>query len=108
MVPELDAVRAQMLGDLVKLRSIPSDGGSLSQAEKQIALEAIGNLEIDNYRMVRASAFMLRHMSKVQVRMDRQQLRRRITEANQHYAGCLTTNGDSLRAMIAGESFDPR
>ena len=108
MVPELDAVRAQMLGSLVKLKSIPRDGGTLDQAERQIALEAIGNLEIDNYRMVRASAFMLRHMSKVKVRMDRQQLRRRIAEASQHYAGCLTTDGDTLRAMIAGESFDPR
>jgi hypothetical protein len=108
MIPELDAVRAKMLGELAALRSIPRDGGPLDQSEKQIALEAIANLEIDNHRMERASSFALRHMRNLEIRMDRDQLRRRIAEVDIHYAGCLTTNGNRLRAMIAGEVFDPR
>ena len=108
MVPELDAVRAKMLGELATLRSIPNEGGPLSQSEKQIALEAIANLEIDNHRMERASSFVLRHMRNLGLDMDRDQLRRRIAEANMHYAGCLATDGNRLRSMIAGEVFDPR
>jgi len=108
MVPELDSVRAKMLGERAALDSIPRSGGPLSQTEKQIALEAIANLEIDNHRLVRAAAFMLRHMKKLGVRIDRDQLNRRLAEANAHYGGCLTTEGNILRAMIAGESFDPR
>ena len=108
MIPELNAVRAKMLGDLAKLRSVPSGGGQLSQAEKQIALEAIANLEIDNHRMERASSFTLRHMRNLGLGVDRDQLRRRIAEVNVHYAGCLTTDGNKLRSMISGEVFDPR
>jgi hypothetical protein len=108
MVPELDAVRAEMLREIAKLRSIPRDGGQLGQTEKQIALEAVANLEIDNHRMARASAFTLRHMKNLGIGIDRDQLRRRIAEANAHYAGCLTTDGKILQSMIAGESFDPR
>ena len=108
MIPELDAVRAKMLSELATLGSIPRDGGQLSQSEKQTALEAIANLEMDNYRMERASAFALRHMRNLGIRMDRDQLRRRISEANAHYGGCLTTDGNKLRAMIRGEIFDPR
>ena len=108
MVPELDAVRGKMLGELATLQSVPRDGGSLSQSEKQIALEAIANLEMDNHRMERASSFMLRHMRNLGLGVDRDQLRRRIAEANIHYAGCLTTNGNKLRSMISGEVFDPR
>jgi hypothetical protein len=108
MVPELDAVRAEMLHDLANLRSIPRDGGLLGQTEKQIALEAVANLEIDNHRMARASAFTLRHLKNLGVGIDRDQLRRRIAEANAHYAGCLTTDGKILRGMIAGGNFDPR
>lgn len=108
MVPELDAVRAKMLGELATLRSIPRDGGPLNVAEKQIALEAIANLEMDNHRMERASSFMLRHMRNLGLDIDRDQLRRRIGEANMHFGGCLTTNGDTLRSMISGQVFDPR
>lgn len=108
MIPELDAVRAKMLGELATLRSIPRDGGPLSQPEKQIALEAIANLEIDNHRMERASSFVLRHMRNLGIGMDRDQLRRRIGETKMHYAGCLTTDGDVIRSMISGEVFDPR
>jgi hypothetical protein len=108
MVPELDLVRGKMLGELAKLNSIPRDGGALSPTEKQIELEAIANLDVDNHRMVRASAFALRHMKNLGVGIDREQLRRRIAEAHIHYSGCLTTDGTRLRAMIAGEIFDPR
>lgn len=108
MVPELDAVRGKMLGELATLRSIPREGGPLSQSEKQIALEAIANLEMDNHRMERASSFALRHMKNLDIRIDRDQLDRRIAEANLHYAGCLTTDGARLRSMIVGEIFDPR
>jgi len=108
MTPELDAVRAKMLDELATLRSIPSGGGPLSQAEKQIALAAISTLEIDNHRMERASAFVLRHMQKLGIGVDRDQLRRRIAEANLHYRGCLTTDNALLRSMIVGQAFDPR
>lgn len=108
MVPEMDAVRANMLGEMASLRSIPRDGGPLSQTEKQIALQAIANLDIGNHRMARASAFALRHMKKLGIGIDREQLRRRIAEAEMHYAGCLTTDGNILRSMISGETFDPR
>jgi len=108
MVPELDTVRAKMLGEMAKLQSIPEGGGPLNQSEKQISLEATANLEMDNHRMVRGSAFALRHMGRLGIGIDREQLRRRIAEADRHYAGCLTTNGDVLRAMIGGETFDPR
>jgi len=47
-------------------------------------------------------------MGRLGIGIDREQLRRRIAEADRHYAGCLTTNGDVLRAMIGGETFDPR
>ncbi len=107
LVPELDSVRARMLGELATLRSIPDDGGSLSEVEKQIALEAIANLEIDSHRMERASSITLRLMKNLGIGINRDQLHRRITEANMHYAGCLTTDGNRLRAMIAGEAFDP-
>jgi hypothetical protein len=108
MIPELDAVRGKMLGEVATLQSIPRDGGPLGQAEKQIALEAVANLDVDNHRMVRASAFALRHMSKLGIGIDRDQLRRRIAETNAHYGGCLTTDGNILRAMISGRAFDPR
>ena len=108
MVPELDAVRGKMLGELATLQSIPRDGGPLSQSEKQIALEAVANLEMDNHRMERASSFMLRHMRNLGLGIDRDQLRRRIAETNIHYARCLTTDGNKLRSMISGEVFDPR
>jgi hypothetical protein len=108
MMPELDAVRGKMLGELASLRSIPRDGGSLDQAEKQIALEAVANLEMDNHRMERASSFTLRHMRNLGIGIDRDQLHRRIAEANMHYAGCLTTDGNVLRSMISGKVFDPR
>jgi hypothetical protein len=108
MVPELDSVRAKMLGEMASLDSIPHDGGPLGQAEKQIALEAIANLDMDNHRMARASAFSLRHMKKLGIGIDREQLRRKIAEANLHYSGCLTTDGNRLRSMISGEGFDPR
>lgn len=108
MVPELDLVRGKMLDELAALRSIPRDGGPLGQAEKQIALEAIANLEIDNHRMERASSFALRHMKNLGIGIDRDQLRRRIAEVRMHYDGCLTTDGDKLRTMISGEAFDPR
>jgi hypothetical protein len=107
MVPELDTVRAKMLGELATLRSIPHDGGALGNGEKQIALEAIANLEIDTHRMERASSITLRIMKNLGIGIDRNQLHRRIAEANRHYAGCLTTDGNRLRAMIAGETFDP-
>ena len=108
MIPELNTVRGKMLGEMATLRSIPRDGGPLGQAEKQAALEAIANLEVDNYRMVRASSFTLRHMKNLGIGINRDQLRRKIAEARLHYAGCLTTDGNVLRSMIAGESFDPR
>jgi hypothetical protein len=108
MVPELDAVRAKMLGEWATLRSIPRHGGSLSQAEKQTALEAIANLEIDSHRIERASSITLRLIKNLGIGLDRDQLQRRIAEANIHYAGCLTTDGNRLRAMIKGENFDPR
>ena len=108
MVPELDTVRGKMLDELARLQSIPRDGGPLNLTERQIALEAIANLRIDSHRMERASSFALRHMRNLGIAMDRDQLRRRIGEANMHYAGCLTTNGNTLRGMIAGEVFDPR
>ena len=108
MVPELDSVRGKMLGELATLRSIPGDGGALSEAEKQIFLEAIANLQMDNHRMERASSFALRHMRNLDIGMDRDQLHRRIAEANLHYGGCLTTDGNRLRSMISGEVFDPR
>ena len=108
MVPELDSVRAKMLDELATLKSIPRDGGPLSQTEKQIALEAIAKLQIDNHRMERASSFALRHMKNLGIGLDGDQLHRRIEEASPHYAGCLTTNGDTLRSMISGEVFDPR
>lgn len=108
MTPELDTVRGKMLGELASLRSIPSGGGPLSQTEKQIALDAVANLELDNHRMERASSFVLRHMRNLGIGIDRDQLRRRIAEANMHYAGCLTTDANRLRAMISGEVFDPR
>lgn len=108
MVPELDSVRGRMLGELATLRSIPRDGGPMSESEKQIVLEAIANLEIDNHRMERASSFALRHMRNLGLGIDRDQLRRRIAEAGMHYGGCLTTNGDTLRTMISGEVYDPR
>ena len=108
MTPELDAVRGKMWAELASLHSIPAQGGPLSQVEKQIALEAIANLEMDNHRMERASSFVLRHMRNLGIGIDRDQLRRRIAEANMHYDGCLTTNGDVLRSMISGEVFDPR
>lgn len=108
MVPELTVVRAKMLGDLARLQSIPPGDSPLPEAEKQIALEAIANLGIDNYRKVRGSAFTLRHMSYIGVGINRAQLERRITEVNLHYHGCLTTDGNRLRAMIAGEKYDPR
>jgi hypothetical protein len=107
MVPELDTVRAKMLGEFATLRSIPGDGGSLSQAEKQIALEAIANLEMDDHRMERASSITLRLMKNLGIGLNRDQLHRRIAEANMHYTGCLTTDGNKLRAMITGEIFDP-
>ena len=97
-----------MLGELATLQSIPRDGGPLSQSEKQIALEAVANLEMDNHRMERASSFMLRHMRNLGLGIDRDQLRRRIAETNIHYARCLTTDGNKLRSMISGEVFDPR
>ena len=108
MTPELDSVRGRMLDELATLRSIPTSGGSLNQAEKQIALQAIANLEIDSHRMERASAFVLRHMRNLGIAIDRDQLRRRIAEANLHYGGCLTTDSKVLDKMIAGEVFDPR
>ena len=108
MIPELNTVRGKMLGELATLQSIPRDGGPLGQAEKQIALEAVANLEMDNHRMERASSFTLRHMKNLGIGIDRDQLRRRIGEASAHYAGCLTTDGNSLRSMISGEVYDPR
>jgi hypothetical protein len=108
MVPELNAVRGKMLGELATLQSIPRDGGPLGPAEKQIALEAVANLEMDNHRMERASSFTLRHMKNLNIGIDRDQLHRRIAEASAHYAGCLTTDGNSLRSMISGEVYDPR
>jgi hypothetical protein len=36
--------------------------------------------------MVRASAFTLRHMRNLGIGINREQLRRKIVEANQHYA----------------------
>lgn len=108
MVPELNSVRAKMLADLARLKSIPRDGGPLGQAEKQMALEAVANLEMDNYRMLRASAFTLRHIRNLGIGINRRQLRGRIAEASRHYAGCLITDGNKLRSMIAGETFDPR
>lgn len=108
MMPELDKVRAEMLDNLAKLRSVPSEGGPLDQAEKQIALEAVANLEIGNRRMVRASAFTLRHMKNLGIGIDRDQLHRRVAETNLHYGGCLTTDVNVLRAMISGANFDPR
>jgi hypothetical protein len=108
MTPELDSVRGRMLDELATLRSIPTGGGPLNQAEKQIALQAIANLEIDSHRMERASAFVLRHMRKLGIAIDRDQLRRRIGEANLHYGGCLTTDPRLLDEMISGQVFDPR
>jgi hypothetical protein len=73
-----------------------------------LARLAIADLAIDNHRMERASSFALRHMKNLAIRVDRDQLRRRIGEANLHYARRLTTNGETIRAMISGETFDPR
>ena len=80
MIPELDAVRAKMLGEMAQLGSLPRDGGPLNLTEKQVALEAIANLDVDNYRMVRASSFTLRHMRNLGIGINREQLRPRLSK----------------------------
>jgi hypothetical protein len=90
MIPAMERLGERELVDRASLRAIPARGGVLETSEKLAALDAVEALRIDNDTMDRESQFILQHIAKVGLGLDRAFVRRDSGEAWPHFTDCLS------------------
>jgi hypothetical protein len=90
MIPAMERLGERELVDRASLRAIPARGGALETSEKLAALDAVEALRIDNDTMDRESQFILQHIAKVGLGLDRAFVRRDSGEAWPHFTDCLS------------------
>jgi hypothetical protein len=89
VVPDMDRLADRELADLAHLRALPATGGLIGTAEKLSAIDAVEALKLDNDAIVRESQFVLNHMLKMKLPLDRAFVELNLKEPRNHYQGCL-------------------
>jgi hypothetical protein len=88
VVPNMNRLAEKELSDLGHLNAIPRSGGSLETAEKLAANDAVEALRADNEEMTREARFLLVHMKRIGLGLDRASVQRNFAGAPPQYGTC--------------------
>lgn len=89
VVPDMDRLADKELADLARLRALPARGGPIETSEKLSETEAVEALKLDNDAMAREARFILNHMLRMGVPLDRAFVEFNLSQPREHYSGCL-------------------
>jgi hypothetical protein len=89
VIPNMNQLSQRELSDLGRLRALPRNGGPLETSEKLAAMDAVEALRVDNEEMTRESAFVLKQIKPIGIRVDGASLRRNFEGLPADYRGCL-------------------
>lgn len=89
VVPNMNQLAEKELSDFGHLSAVPRTGGPLETAEKLAANDAIEALRGDNDEMTREARFLLIHIKRIGLGLDRASLQRNFAGAPSQYHSCL-------------------
>ena len=90
VVPDMDRLADKELADLAHLRALPASGGPLEISEKLSEADAIEAMKLDTDAMAREARFVLSHMLKMELPLDRAFVELNLKEPRERYRGCLS------------------
>jgi hypothetical protein len=89
VVPDMNQLAEKELSDFGHLSAVPRTGGPLETAEKLATNDAIEALRGDNDEMTREARFLLIHIKRIGLGLDRASLQRNFAGAPPQYRSCL-------------------
>jgi len=89
VVPNMNQLAEKELSDFGHLSALPRSGGPLETAEKLAANDALEALRADNDEMTREARFLLVHVKRVGLGLDRASVQRNFEGAPPQYRSCL-------------------
>lgn len=89
VIPDMDRLSDREFVDLSRIRALPRTGGPLETSEKLAVTGAIEALRVDNDAISREARFVLQHMRRNKLTLDRNYVIQNVREARAHYPPCL-------------------
>jgi hypothetical protein len=89
VVPNMNRLAEKELSDFGHLSALPRSGGPLETAEKLATNDAIEALRADNDEMTREARFLLIHVKRIGLGLDRVSVERNFGGAPPQYRACL-------------------
>jgi hypothetical protein len=89
VVPNMNQLAEKELSDFGHLSALPRSGGPLETPEKLATNDAIEALRADNDEMTREARFLLSHLKKIGLGLDRASVQRNFRGTPAQYGGCI-------------------
>jgi hypothetical protein len=89
VVPNMNRLAEKELSDFGHLSALPRTGGPLETPEKLAANDAVEALRGDNDEMTREARFLLTHLKRIGLGLDRASVRRNFGGTPPQYGACL-------------------
>jgi hypothetical protein len=89
VVPNMNRLAEKEISDFGHLSALPRSGGPLETAEKLATNDALEALRADNDEMTREARFLLIHLKRIGLGLDRASAQRNFSGASPQYSNCL-------------------
>jgi hypothetical protein len=89
VVPNMNRLAEKEISDFGHLSALPRTGGPLETAEKLATNDAIEALRADNDEMTREARFLLIHLKRLGLGLDRASVQRNFRGAPPQYRACI-------------------